>query len=392
MAMNGLTSGNGGAGGFGGTAGVIPSGGIGGTGGMLISDASIAGAGGVGGAGGMPMLDAGATLDSGIVPQLDAGSSDAAIDAGQSDDDRCDVAVLDPARPPRALDVTGDLGTHDPAVIAQDGTFYVWQTGPRLPGKTSTDLIHWSGAPSAFGANPAWISSEVPGASDLWAPDLSYFGGTYHLYYSASTFGSNHSCIGHATRDALDEGSWQDHGSVICSGNGDDHNTIDPNVIVDTDGTPWLAFGSFWSGIKIARLKDDGSRADDELHAIASRGGDAIEAPFIVRRCGYYYLFVSFDRCCDGAASTYNIRVGRAAGVLGPYVDRDGTPLLDGGGTQIVSGGDRWRGPGHSAVIFSEFRAYNVFHAYDASDNGRPKLRVAELAWDDQGWPVSGGP
>jgi arabinan endo-1,5-alpha-L-arabinosidase len=262
-----------------------------------------------------------------------------------------------------------------------------------LPGKTSTDLEDWSGAPSALGAsNPGWINAQVPGASDLWAPDLSYFGGTFHLYYSASTFGSNHSCIGHATRASLSSGSWSDHGSVVCSDNGDDHNAIDPNVIVDTEGTPWLAFGSFWDGIKAVRLNKDGTRADDEVHSLASRGGGAIEAPFIVRRCGYYYLFVSFDRCCDGASSTYNIRVGRSTAVLGPYVDRDGTPLLDGGGTQIVSATTRFRGPGHNAVIFSDFRAYNVFHAYDANDGGRPTLRVAELAWDDQGWPVSGGP
>jgi arabinan endo-1,5-alpha-L-arabinosidase len=213
----------------------------------------------------------------------------------------------------------------------------------------------------------------------------------YHLYYSASTFGSNTSCIGHATRSDLGSGSFADQGSVICSDDSDDYNTIDPNVILDEAGTPWLVFGSFWDGIRMIELSESGSRANDDLHAIASRGGDAIEAPFIVRRCGYYYLFVSFDRCCQGADSTYNIRVGRATSVLGPYVDQEGTALLDGGGTLLVSGDETWRGPGHNAIIFVGNVAYNVYHAYAAS-NGASTLRISEIAWDSEGWPISAGP
>ncbi|WP_437923678.1 arabinan endo-1,5-alpha-L-arabinosidase [Sorangium sp. So ce291] len=322
-----------------------------------------------------------------------SGSGSGGGSSGGGSEDRCDVGVFDPSDPPRALSVAGNLGTHDPAIIAQEGTFYIQQTGPRLPGKRSTDLLNWSGASSAFGAaNPAWVARQVPGATDLWAPDLSYFGGKYHLYYSASTFGSQSSCIGHATRASMTSGSWADQGSVICSVRGDRYNAIDPNVIVDQAGTPWLVFGSFWDGIRAVQLDQNGARVGTQVHALASRGGGAIEAPFVVRRCGYYYLFVSFDRCCSGTESTYNIRVGRSANVLGPYVDRNGTPMLNGGGTVVVQGDGRWRGPGHNAVLFNGKSAYNVYHAYDANEGGAPKLRVSELAWDDAGWPISGGP
>jgi arabinan endo-1,5-alpha-L-arabinosidase len=309
--------------------------------------------------------------------------------------DRCAVARLDAAKPPTAWSLAGDLGAHDPALIAQDGMFYLWQTGPRLPAKTSSDLRAWRGAGSAFGtANPAWIAKEVPGATDLWAPDVSFFGGQYHLYYSASTFGSNASCIGHATRASLTSGSWTDRGSVLCSNHGsnDDWNAIDPNLSVDQQGEPWLVFGSFWSGIKAVALKPDGSRKDGEVHALASRNGGAIEGPFVVRRCGYYYLFVSFDRCCNGADSTYNLRVGRSRDLLGPYVDRQGKEMMQGGGTLLLEGAGRYRGPGHNAVLFRDAQAFNVYHAYDANAGGAPTLRVAELVWDGEGWPVSGGP
>jgi arabinan endo-1,5-alpha-L-arabinosidase len=250
---------------------------------------------------------------------------------------------------------------------------------------------------SAFGAtNPAWIAQQVPQASDLWAPDLSYFGGQYHLYYSASSFGSNYSCIGHATRASLASGSFSDQGPVICSNHGsnDNWNAIDPNVVIDEQGTPWLSFGSFWSGIKAIELTSSGARANNNLHSLASRSG-GIEAPFIVRRCGYYYLFVSFDSCCRGADSTYNIRVGRSQNVLGPYVDKNGTPMMNGGGTLLVQGNAQWAGPGHNAILFTGNRAYNIYHAYIESglaNAGASRLRIAELVWDAQGWPISGGP
>ena len=321
--------------------------------------------------------------DTGLLPEAGA------------DDDRCEVAVYDPLRPPQALSLSGNLGTHDPAIIEQEDVFYLWHTGPRLFGKTSRDLRHWEAAPSALGArNPAWVAREVPGATDLWAPDVSWFGGQYHLYYSASTFGSNTSCIGHATRSSLAAGAWADRGPVICSNHAapDNFNAIDPNVIVDEAGTAWLVFGSFWDGIKAVELDPAGTRKGTTVYALASRNGGPIEAPFVVHRCSYYYLFVSFDKCCSGVDSTYNIRVGRAKQVLGPYVDRNGRKLLDGGGTPVLQGDGRFRGPGHNAIIFSDDRAFNVYHAYDARAGGNPTLRVAELTWDSEDWPISGGP
>ena len=297
--------------------------------------------------------------------------------------------------------LSGDLGTHDPVVIEADGQFYEFQTGRGIPRKRSRDLQSWQGAGSVFSSNPAWIAQKVPGATDLWAPDISYFGGNYHLYYSASTFGSNHSCIGHASTPSLADGKWTDHGPVICSNDGrsDNWNAIDPNLVHGDGDALYLAFGSFWSGLKMIELDASGARKGDKLTSLASRpsSNGAIEAPFIVRRCGYYYLFASFDTCCKGADSTYNIRVGRSKDVAGPYVDRAGTALMQGGGTQLVKPNGSWAGPGHNAVLFSTRGVFNVFHAYAKGNDGSFRdgasyLHVAELAWDDQGWPVSGGP
>jgi arabinan endo-1,5-alpha-L-arabinosidase len=141
-------------------------------------------------------------------------------------------------------------------------------------------------------------------------------------------------------------------------------------------------------------LDTTGARMGTELLSLANRpqNSGALEAPFIVRRCGYYYLFVSWDTCCQGVNSTYNIRVGRSTSVTGPYADKAGTAMPQGGGTLLVQADTRWRGPGHNAIIFRGSAAYNVYHAYDANNAGRVTLRISEIAWDTDGWPISAGP
>ena len=215
------------------------------------------------------------------------------------------------------------------------------------------------------------------------------------MYYSASTFGSNRSCIGHATRAALDSGSWADQGPAICSnvGTSDNWNAIDPHVVIDDAGTPWMAFGSFWSGLKIIKLSSSGARADSAAPTGIANGANSrgsLEGAWIFKRCGYYYLFTSWGACCDGAFD-YNMRVGRSTSVTGPYVDKAGTSLMAGGGTLLVQGNTSWGAPGHNSVIAYNNRTYNIYHALQGG-RGAATLRIAEILWDAEGWPVSGGP
>jgi arabinan endo-1,5-alpha-L-arabinosidase len=387
----------GGLGGIGDTGGVAGGAGSGATGGNAGGSAGSGGA-ATGGVAGTAGTDAGGAGLGGAAGASNGGAAGSgAAGAAGAGDDRCDVAVYDESNPPASVTLTGSLGTHDPVMVEADGRFYLFMTGNRVGAKTSTDMLSWQNASAVFSANPSWIADSVPGATNLWAPDISFFGGAYHLYYSASTFGKNRSCIGHATKASLATGSFADQGSVVCSNvttTGDNWNAIDPNAIVDQAGKPWLSFGSFWGGIKMIELDDEGKRVGTMLYSLAARpqNSGALEAPFIVRRCGYYYLFVSFDTCCQGVDSTYNIRVGRSESVPGPYVDKAGTAMMQGGGTLVLQGGTRWKGPGHNAVVFRGTKAYNLYHSYDANANGQSILRISELAWDAEGWPVSAGP
>lgn len=304
---------------------------------------------------------------------------------------------------PQMLPLSGDLAVHDPALIRQSDTFYLFATGNRragvLPIRCSKDLYHWARGGSVFDALPDWAVKEIPAARNAWAPDISRYRGKYHLYYSVSTFGKNDSAIGLATNRTLDPNSpdyrWTDEGLVVRSHAGrDDWNAIDPQLVIQDEQNIWLCWGSFWGGIMMRRVAPATgklSMTDTTLHNLARRprtGGQpgAIEAPFIIRHECWWYLFASFDFCCRGVNSTYNIRVGRAPAVTGPYADRAGVPMTEGGGTLVIEATTPgWRGPGHQAVLQDISGDYLVFHAYDGK-TGRSELKISTLVWDN-GWP-----
>ena len=294
--------------------------------------------------------------------------------------------------------VPGTPIAHDPTIVMDGKNYVLFTTGKGVPMRVSKDLKVWGPEQRVFETPPAWAPRTIEGFKDhLWAPDVSRFGGKWHLYYSVSTFGKNRSAIGHATNVTLDPENpryeWHDDGPVFQSYPKDDYNAIDPNVVLDDKGKPWLSFGSFWNGLRLLPLDGQGRVLEGAKPLnIAARPHEgpeqpgAIEAPFIVRRSGYFYLFASYDFCCRGAKSTYNVRVGRSRSVRGPYVDREGKSLVEGGGTKILEGGTRWKGPGHEAVLQDGKDDLLVYHAYDADDKGTPKLRISRIEWRD-GWP-----
>ena len=300
-------------------------------------------------------------------------------------------------------------GAADPTIVVAQGadghsSYYVVATGRGIRIFSSTDLKHWRWVGRVFSEDvPSWAKQEVPRSDGIWAPDLSYHRGLYYLYYSVSSFGSQRSVIGLAVNKTLDQNNpdyeWVDRGKVIESRPGQcDFNAIDPALFVDRDGKWYLFFGSFWSGIKAVEMDAETGKplADATIVPIASRPEHpthAIEAAFVIFHRGFYYLFVSWDRCCDGADSDYKVMVGRAGQVTGPYVDAKGRELLKGGGTLVLQGDDRWRGPGHNSVLTTDQGQWLVHHTYDVQNlRARRILQIRPLSWSENGWPRVGKP
>jgi arabinan endo-1,5-alpha-L-arabinosidase len=290
----------------------------------------------------------------------------------------------------------------------QGGTYYVFSTGDpagaigngNIQIRTSRNLRQWTYTGTVFATKPAWITSALGSIPNLWAPDISLFGGLWHLYYAGSSFGSNNSVIGLATTPTLDPRSpryhWTDQGLVFRSTSSDDFNAIDPSLVSTPGGGKWLVFGSFWSGIKLIALDAATGKpasASPTVYSLAERPApDAEEGAGITYHDGYYYLIVSFDTCCAGLGSTYRIMVGRSTSVTGPYVDPAGTAMTNSGGMELQGSDEGMIGPGSSSVFTDGSRSYLVYHYYDAFENGDPWVQVRPLAWLPSGWPVTAQP
>ncbi|MBN1307462.1 MAG: arabinan endo-1,5-alpha-L-arabinosidase [Chitinispirillaceae bacterium] len=286
----------------------------------------------------------------------------------------------------------GDLGVHDPVMIKAGSTYYIYSTGRLVGAKTSTDRITWRYASSGLTA-PSWVKTEVPANSgtDFWAPDIMFRDDKYWLYYSVSTFGKNTSAIGLATSPTLSSPTWTDQGVVVKSTSGNNYNCIDPAIFQDNDGKVWLTFGSFWSGIKLVECDPATGKPADSTTTFISLASHSsgIEAPYLLK-WGFYYLFVSWDKCCEGVRSTYKIVAGRATSVQGPYTDRDGKAMTSGAGEVLDTGDAVRKGPGHNGIFIDNDTVFCVNHYYDANRNGASTLQIRPLYFDD-GWPSFNG-
>ncbi|MBD9298502.1 MAG: arabinan endo-1,5-alpha-L-arabinosidase [Prevotella sp.] len=300
---------------------------------------------------------------------------------------------------------------HDPVMAYEDGVYYLYCTGHGITQMTSTDRQHWTLSREGVlpnGKIPAWTHDSVPGfETHIWAPDVVKYRGKWYMGYSCSTFGKNTSAIGLLSNKCLsDKDGWKDEGCIVASrGNRDNWNAIDPNFIIDEKGKPWMTWGSFWDGIQLIPLdktmhpkKGAKPQTIARRHAVGDAsaepnptskfaGTNAIEAPFIMQHGGYYYLFVSWDYCCRGIKSNYRVAVGRSKKVAGPYLDRDGKPMLEGGGTLLLEGDKKeYEALGHCSAY--HFPDGDVFfcHGYSVAKNGASILVQKRIEWTEDGW------
>ena len=302
----------------------------------------------------------------------------------------------------------------DPSTIYRtgNGTFRVFCTGRGILQRRSSDGgKSWTSIESVFTAPPAWWSKYA--FKDVaWAPDVIRIGDRVFLYYSLSTLGSRNSCIALAVNETADlSGPWVDKGIVLSTTTKDNYNAIDPTLIQEPDGRLWMAFGSYWSGIKLIELdaetglrkKPAGPRYD-----LASRGSNTNRsceaAALMAHPDGGYLLFVNWGTPPhgDGSNSTYEVRMGRANKITGPYRDASGKSLLEGGGQPFLdkdrtlpqADPQRRIGSGHIGVIRADLDGSGLrdwmSYFYYASADGTVKLGLQQMNFGSDGWPVEG--
>lgn len=285
--------------------------------------------------------------------------------------------------------LSGALVTHDPTLIKEGNTWWSFSTGQGIGVKYSGNGTAWTDGIRIFNSALSWWKTYAPAmtTNDVWAPDVEYYNGRYWVYYSVSEFGKNNSAIGLTSCSSIVRGDWRDDGMVIYSKAGAHaYNAIDPNLFFDKDGAPYLSFGSWFDGIQVVKINPSTMKPTGSITKIALKSG-GIEGPSIMYNGGYYYLFVSIGKCCSGTSSTYKIAYGRSTSITGPYTDKSGVNMLNGGGTILDAGNSRWIGPGGQDVYKNGSAYILTRHAYDAQNNGTPTLLISDLYFTG-GWPT----
>jgi Beta-xylosidase len=311
----------------------------------------------------------------------------------------------------------GYLNGHDPSIYKDGDTYWVFSSDVAvgraptqgLQVRKSADLVNWEYVGTALGGIPK-AARDYSGSSSLWAPDVIKLGKKYYLYYAASKMGSQTSCICYATADKI-TGPWEDHGIIYKSDYTSDENAIDPAVFFDNDKRLWMVYGSFFDGIHLMKMDEKtGLPAEKGPGKIIATRGDGAgeEGPYIVYNPEFkkYYLFVSYD----SLSSDYNIRVGRADSVEGPYYDILGQKMTDypysddvpedvdivsaNVGYKLMGGfafknGEGWAAPGHNSVLNDNGEWYVVHHARIERDKNWAFLNVRKMVWSDDGWPMA---
>lgn len=299
----------------------------------------------------------------------------------------------------------------DPLVIqGKDGWWYAYATSDPLRAGDEPGQLHiartrdwrtWEYQGTVFDDRnrPVWATA----TSGLWAPDIRYIAGRYVLYFTVTDTTLNpgdDSAIGVATAPTP-VGPWTASGGPLVAPRpaGDEFLwTFDPAGFTDVEGRSYLYYGSYFGGLWVTRLSDDGLTATGTPTQVAI--DNRYEGSYVVRHDGWYYLMGSAANCCAGPTTGYSVFAGRSRSPLGPFLDADGISLLAsavGGTTVLTQNGNRWVGAGHHAVLTDT--AGQTFIAYHAIDRNRPWLTVPfginrrpmlidRLDWVD-GWPRS---
>ncbi|TDE90757.1 glycoside hydrolase family 43 [Occultella glacieicola] len=305
----------------------------------------------------------------------------------------------------------------DPTIIrGHDGYWYAYATnGRRYEGdqkqnmmiSRSADLVNWEWVGPVFTPEtiPTYDGKPADANRQFWAPEIAYLDGRYVLYYSyvVQAPGTPWRTVAAATAEHP-AGPWTDTGEVVVGnetwevrpGVTEIRNNIDPELVTTPDGTRYLYYGSVQGGVRVVRLSADGLRADGE--PVQLTDAHRYEAPYVVHRDGYYYLFLSvIGGCCAGAASGYPIMVGRSVEPTGPFLDRDGHTVdgPQGGGTPVLApNGNEFVSTGHNAIAtdlsgqdWIVSHATDRFDPYVAGTENARGLALTRLDWID-GWPV----
>ncbi len=272
----------------------------------------------------------------------------------------------------------------DPGVIHDGDRFIATCTGGGFATFSSTDLVHWTPAGHIFNtkSRPKWAST------NFWAPEIHAVGNEFVAYFSAFSPKHGKSCIG-AARGPSATGPWTDLGRpLVCDGH---IGLIDANMYTDGSGRHFLYYKTEGNAqtprektiIYGHELGADGVSFKGKRHRLLNNTlsweGTLVEAPFVIGRGKYFFMFYSGFRYCDG---TYGVGIARSLSPLGPFKKK---------GDAILHSNTAFAGPGHNSVVRTGGHYWAVYHAWAGAhhcgdEGGHRSMLIDRIAWS-KGWP-----
>jgi beta-xylosidase len=271
----------------------------------------------------------------------------------------------------------------DPSVIRDSKGYWATATtsawAPIFPILHSSDLIRWRTAGAVFQERPEWAET------NFWAPEIAEYKGRYFVYYTAKKK-QGPLCVAVATAKQP-AGPYTDHGPLVCQEAG----SIDAQPVTDENGRRYLIWKEDGNSRKqptllwAQPLDESGTKLTGEPRELfrndASWEGHVVEAPFVLRRNGWFYMFYSGAGCC-GRGCNYALGVARAKNLLGPWEKNPANPIL--------VGNELWKCPGHGSIVEDRRgRTFLLYHAYNAQESifvGRQGM-LDEITWGSGDWP-----
>lgn len=284
----------------------------------------------------------------------------------------------------------------DPSMIRVEDRYYIavssftWMPGVRI--YESRDLVEWTHLTDALTHQIDLLG--VPDDCGIWAPQLSYADGQFHLIYTIvrSTRSPFKDCHNYLISTDNLCGKWSTPIYLNSSG-------FDPSLFHDSDGRKWL-LNEIWdyrmskpnksAGVVIQEYDPKQEKLIGEPVKIFD--GTALaktEAPHLIERNGWYYLITAEG----GTGKGHAVTIARSKNILGPYEVDPKNPMMTARDTPD------WplQCAGHASLIETPSDDWYIAHLCTRPIEGEFHLLGRETAlqkveWDEEGWlRIEGG-
>ena len=248
----------------------------------------------------------------------------------------------------------------DPDIIYHNGYYYMYVTGDHYPVYRSADLAKWE-----------YVGLALPEVSwnidkrYMWAPDVEYINGKFYMAVTMGEAG-----FGIAVAD-------KPEGPFVCAGDMPFlTQTIDGHIFVDDDGRIYLYYTSWCNGraygIWGVEMDSDCLTPKWETEKLiftptedwekTMNMGAIVEAPYMLKKDGIYYLVYSGSNY----QADYAVGYATSSSPLEGFVKSENNPILRGTADT--------RCTGHCSIITTPAgKMVMVYHVHNSPSGVQPR-------------------